>query len=630
MAERYPLVVDSSNYRVEEIPSGDDLNVNGGGVVNANFYETAGGSSGNNTTIGPNADAVYNLGSRIIQIGSNATAIASTATEAILIGQGAGQCYATGSRNVFIGCDAGYNHVNGSSNIGIGHSALAGGSAGLNGANENISIGSRTGASLTSGCFNIFMGFEAGTRNATGSHNVHLGTNAGSNSTASNNVFLGFCAGYNNTSSSNNILIGANAGVGITENNSNHTFIGDQAGYSVTGVGATSSVMIGRSAGQYATSGGRSVYIGYGAGQYTGIATGSVYLGFGAGCFMTGDNNVAIGQSALVGKSGVSTNRCTVAIGYQVGTAMTTGFENIFLGFCAAGGRDYSVGNIAIGREALYGVPTNGECTSGGLNIALGRCAGYGVTGGFSNIYLGSDAGKLKGFGGHNVAIGCGALCANGAGSCNQAVGCDTLRAVTSGCYNAAFGNQAGSEVTSGCNNVLLGHQSGKTGSPSGEITTGSNIICLGDNSITDIFCADTTISSSDQRDKADIVDFTAGLDVVAQLRPVTYKWDKRSWYVDDLNFVDENGEKREPTAEEYKAIVPDGTYKKERVNVGLLAQEVQALEQTLGYSNSVLDELFVSTNEDGTSMGVKYERLVVLLINAIKELKTRVEALEG
>jgi len=34
MADRYPLVVDSSNYRIEEIPSGDNLNLQGSSIVN--------------------------------------------------------------------------------------------------------------------------------------------------------------------------------------------------------------------------------------------------------------------------------------------------------------------------------------------------------------------------------------------------------------------------------------------------------------------------------------------------------------------------------------------------------------------------------------------------------------------
>lgn len=37
MADRYPLVVDSSNYRIEELPSGDSLDFNGTSLKNASF-----------------------------------------------------------------------------------------------------------------------------------------------------------------------------------------------------------------------------------------------------------------------------------------------------------------------------------------------------------------------------------------------------------------------------------------------------------------------------------------------------------------------------------------------------------------------------------------------------------------
>ena len=53
------------------------------------------------------------------------------------------------------------------------------------------------------------------------------------------------------------------------------------------------------------------------------------------------------------------------------------------------------------------------------------------------------------------------------------------------------------------------------------------NNICLGSNNIQNLFCADTSISSSDSRDKTDIVDFTKGLDWIKALRPVTYRWDR-------------------------------------------------------------------------------------------------------
>ena len=114
------------------------------------------------------------------------------------------------------------------------------------------------------------------------------------------------------------------------------------------------------------------------------------------------------------------------------------------------------------------------------------------------------------------------------------AVGVNALNAITTGDNNTAIGADAGQSVTTGDNNTFLGHDSGRSASPSGNVTTGSNIICLGDNSVSDLYCADTSISSSDARDKTDVTDFTYGLAWIKELRPVTYRWDRRTWYGTD------------------------------------------------------------------------------------------------
>lgn len=84
---------------------------------------------------------------------------------------------------------------------------------------------------------------------------------------------------------------------------------------------------------------------------------------------------------------------------------------------------------------------------------------------------------------------------------------------------------------------------------------------------------------SSSRRFKENITLFGSGVEVVEKLRPVAFQWK-------------ENG-------------VPD---------VGLLAEEVE-----------IVNPLFV-TYDNGRVQGVKYDRLVVLLINAVKELQSVIE----
>jgi len=160
----------------------------------------------------------------------------------------------------------------------------------------------------------------------------------------------------------------------------------------------------------------------------------------------------------------------------------------------------------------------------------------------------------------------------------------------------------------------MLGYNAGSGASPSGSITTGSNNVCLGNDSIQNLFCQDTSISSSDSRDKTDITDFSIGLKWIEALRPVTYRWDRRTWYGND--------------AEPYGT--PDGSKKRARLHIGFLAQEALEVEKANGYGTSNDDSLLVNLTDDGMRYGMKYERLVPILVNAIKELSAKVTALEA
>ena len=136
----------------------------------------------------------------------------------------------------------------------------------------------------------------------------------------------------------------------------------------------------------------------------------------------------------------------------------------------------------------------------------------------------------------------------------------------------------------------------------------------MGDGNIANLYCNDTSISSSDSRDKTDVTDFTKGLDWIKALRPVTYRWDRRTWY----------GTDEEPYG------TPDGSKKRSKLHIGFLAQEALEIEKSNGYGSSNDDSLVVNLTEDGMSYGMKYERLVPVLVNAVKELSAKNDALEA
>ena len=246
-------------------------------------------------------------------------------------------------------------------------------------------------------------------------------------------------------------------------------------------------------------------------------------------------------------------------------------------------------GTTAIGSNALY------HNYSGPYNVAVGA---YAMQGG-----VGTNNG------GNNVAVGNQALNSNMMGHANTCVGSSAGPNIT--------GDSGGSN---GSNNICIGYESGTSNAPSGSLVQQSNVVCLGDDSITALYCADTSISSSDGRDKTDVEDFTAGLDWIEAMRPITYHWDKRSWYTE---YDEETGE---ITSEK----TPDGTHKQDKKHIGFIAQEVLAIEQANGFASDKNDMLTVNMNEDDTAYGMKYERLVPVLVNAIKELSAKVKVLEA
>ena len=416
-------------------------------------------------------------------------------------------------------------------------------------------------------------------------------------------------------------LTWADAGGGVDSDAQDNTVAGTNAGDSFTGTDAINNTLFGKNAGTAITTGDSNTLFGRNSGLS--ITTGSSNLvvgNYSLGACTTGSNNIGIGEQCLTGD--LTTASFNVAIGNRAGYGVTSGEKCVFLGDYSGYNSTTGHGNIGIGDQTMgqaaavtghynIGIGTrafkgDGGAISGNYNIAIGGKAAQrqhsSVT---ENISIGMEAGRggtSEGlYGGYNVFIG------SYAG-----------HVLESGQINTCVGRSAGASVTTGGSNLLLGYNAGQSTSPSGQITTQSNLICLGNSSITDIYCNDTSISSSDKRDKTDITDFTHGLNWINKLKPVTYRWDRRDWY----NEYNEDGSLK-------KEVTPDGSKKKARQHIGFLAQDVLAIEQADGFASKKDDMLVVNLNADDTAYGLKYERLVPVLVNAIKELSAKVETLE-
>jgi hypothetical protein len=410
---------------------------------------------------------------------------------------------------------------------------------------------------------------------------------------ADNTITVGnMAAGTIKTPGSNNLAIGLtslvdgslsgqwNVGVGTD------TLKENEGGLYNTAVGmkvlpaqtsASYNTAVGYGAGFTITTGGYNCLFGFGAAQNLTIGTSNNFLGMYAGYTATeASYSTGIGYQPLYD---LTTGNHNVAIGLQSQYDTNTGHSNTTVGNYSMYGNTTGYLNTACGYASMYSSAGH----TGTYNAALGAQAGYSVTTGYNNTFCGGLAGYALTEGHHNTLIG----------------------------VNAGYG------LLTGDNNTCLGGNAGRAASPSGNITSGNNIICLGDNSIANLYCADTSISSSDERDKAEITNFTHGLSWVKKMRPVTYKWDKRSWYLGE----DE---------EDITKVTRDGSKKKSKVNIGLIAQEVLEIEKADSFSSSKDNMLVVNLNEDDTGYGIKYERIVPILINAIKELETRLAAVEA
>jgi len=385
-------------------------------------------------------------------------------------------------------------------------------------------------------------------------------------------------------------LLTASAGVANVK-------FGPNTGASIAS-GGNNNVMIGDSAGKFATTAVGSVFVGAGAG-----------LGI-TGTKLTGNGNVAIGADAGAKLQGAAT--LNVLIGANAGDAITTGPNNIAIGFRALNAETQGQDSVAVGVDALTTQNFGNGVRSG--NVGIGLNAGKLISDGVQNTLVGTFCGQTTDDGDNNTAMGFLALQANCADG-NTAVGVEALKICT-GSTNTAIGKNAGNQVTSGGNLTCLGHDSGKTGSPGGAFTTGSNAICIGDENVAAIHIEVAVTVASDARDKTDFTALDLGLDFVKALAPVTYKWDKRSKYgdkyADDYDLLDQT---------------PDGTHKEDWLDIGFKAQEVQALEEAAGYTTAAKKNLTVSTAGDGKQMGLQYSKFVPILVKAVQELSTALDA---
>jgi hypothetical protein len=264
---------------------------------------------------------------------------------------------------------------------------------------------------------------------------------------------------------------------------------------------------------------------------------------------------------------------------------------------------------LSAGTNAALGINALQANTSGIYNTAVGADALQANTTGIINTALGHSTLQDNTTGGYNTAVGVNALRVNTTGGGNTAVGTSTLQNNTTGAGNAALGLNALQSNTTGANNTAIGSNAG-VGGFGINITTQNNHFILGNSSVTDLICADTSISGhSDARDKKDIEALNfSGLAYINALIPRKFTWDMR------------------------KCV---GT-KKDITEIGFIAQEVESVQSSVYAVPGIVSTYDIDYTDPETDENIVTDqklvapaRLIPILVKAIQELTVRVELLE-
>ena len=207
-----------------------------------------------------------------------------------------------------------------------------------------------------------------------------------------------------------------------------------------------------------------------------------------------------------------------------------------------------------------------------------------------------------------NSAFGYRSLDANTSGSFNTGYGAYSGYQINSGSHNTSIGYAANSSITTGSSNTSIGHNAGSsitTGTFNTSIgynaqpltSTSTGNFTLGDATVNNLRCADTTISAlSDIRDKSNIQDIPVGLDYIKELRPVMFDWAAR-----------------------------DGS-RKGKKDFGFIAQELDQVQNKFGYSEHT--RLVHKDNSEAWEADVM--KTYPILVKSIQQLSAKVDSLEA
>jgi hypothetical protein len=311
---------------------------------------------------------------------------------------------------------------------------------------------------------------------------------------------------------------------------------------------------------------------------------------------LTGDARLADARSPLPGSASYIQNTATLQANSQFNISGNGTVGGTLSGNVVSATAQFNIGANRIligGTNNLMAGVNAGPNNSGDNNAFFGFEAGNSNTTGFENTFVGDSAGQFTTTGDYNTFVGKDAGRFNTTGTSNTALGRHADFTVNNLVFATAIGAHA--DVSTN-DTIVLGKVAGTylgAARPADTVlvrgllqvptlgSAGGTALCRnGSNQI-------STCSSS-IRYKTDLAAYNPGLNLIKRLRPVSF-----TWKTDHL------------------------------FDFGLVAEEVAEVEPLLTFKN-----------DKGEIEGVKYDRVGVVLINAVQEqqrlIETQQKAIDG
>ena len=264
--------------------------------------------------------------------------------------------------------------------------------------------------------------------------------------------------------------------------------------------------------------------------------------------------------------------------------------------------QDLSTINIGLGAGAFS------TYTASRNNTFIGYLSGALNSNGNKNSFYGSESGVANKGGFNNVAVGFQAMNVNTTGYGNTAIGTFAMGKNKTGNFNTAVGDAAAT-----CLNADDLDNTTCIGVGAGTLQLASNMVEIGNSSISWIGGQVGWSTYSDNRIKNTVRENVPGLAFINRLRPVTYHLDIRKQNEMSKSGID-LGDWRE------KYLI------EETPMTGFIAQEVEEAAQAIDYNFSGVHH---STDEVGI-YSLRYAEFVVPLVKAVQELSQKCEDLLG